>query len=204
MTITGVLLAAGSSSRMGSANKLLLKYRGHTMVEECLIQMQASNLDRIIVITGYEHDRVEEVLRAHMCNRTDITHNADHALGRAESIKRAVSSLTEDVDAALFMVSDKPEVASGLIDRAIERFRRDRPDMMYVETPAGRGHPVVFSRRLFPDLLRLQGDRVGDDLIAGFRGSKVVLKDERPQIDVDDEADYHTLLSRENSPHQDR
>ena len=57
MHITGIILAAGSSSRMGSDNKLLLKYKNHTVIEEVLVNLQNSNIDDIIIVTGYENDK---------------------------------------------------------------------------------------------------------------------------------------------------
>ena len=95
------------------------------------------------------------------------------------------------------MVADKPGVSTALIDRAIERYRQDRPAILYVETPAGRGHPIMFSKALFGDLLSLAGDCVGSDLIAGYKHDLIKLKDDTLQIDIDNEADYKALLKEE-------
>ncbi|MEW5995295.1 MAG: NTP transferase domain-containing protein, partial [Candidatus Zixiibacteriota bacterium] len=109
----------------------------------------------------------------------------------------AVGHIMGKADAALFMVADKPGVTSALINRAIDRYRKDRPAILYVETPAGRGHPIIFSKVLFNDLLSLEGDCVGNELVEKYKDNLVRLKDKTPQIDVDTEADYRMLLNKE-------
>ena len=197
MIITGVVLAAGTSSRMGVTNKLLLKYKGHTIIEEVLHQLSNSKIDDILIVTGFESERIEETLRNHMTGRARFIFNSNYRLGRAESVRCAVEQIDGKADAALFMVADKPGVSSDLIDRAIDRFRRDRPAILFVETPAGRGHPIIFSKKVYGDLLQLQGDHAGDRLIAKYRDEIVKLEDDAEQIDVDSEADYQRLLKQD-------
>ncbi len=197
MIMTGVILAAGTSSRMGATNKLLLKYKSHTIIEEVLEQLSNSKIDEILVVTGFESERIEETLNDRMTNRARLVFNRDYRRGRAESVRRAIRQIDGKADAALFMVADKPGVTSGLIDRAIDRFRRDRPAILYVETPAGRGHPIVFSKEVFGDLLHLQGDHAGDRLLVKYRDDTVKLEDDAEQIDVDSEADYQRLLKQD-------
>ena len=92
------------------------------------------------------------------------------------------------------MVADKPGVTTALIDRALERYRKDRPAILYVQTPAGRGHPIIFSRTVFEDLLLLQGDRVGNELIEKYKSDLVAMDDPDEQPDIDTEDDYRRLL----------
>lgn len=198
MYITGIILAAGTSSRMGPDNKLLLPYRNHTVIEEVVAQVSASKVDDVLIITGYERERIDEVLAGHLSSRITTVYNDNFAKGRAESIKRAIGLIAGNSDAALFMVADKPTVGCKLINRAIDRFRRDRPPVLYVMTPTGRGHPIIFSKKIFPKLLSLEGDRVGDDLVAEYREDAIEMTDEEPQIDIDTEDDYRILLKNDS------
>jgi molybdenum cofactor cytidylyltransferase len=194
MNITGIILAAGTSSRMGSTNKLLLKYRDHTIIQEVLDQLSNSNVDDILIVTGFESSCIKELLADRITDRVRLIHNENYHLGRAESIKCAIRMIRGKADAALFMVADKPQVTSELINTVIDRFREDRPPMLYVEAPQGRGHPVIFSETVFDDLLMLEGDCVGNELVAKYRDDLITVKDETPQIDIDTDADYHELL----------
>jgi molybdenum cofactor cytidylyltransferase len=194
MNITGILLAAGTSSRMGSINKLLLKYNNHTVIEEVLIQMLGSTLNDILIVTGFESALIEKLLADRSSDRVNTIHNSNYRHGRAESIKCAIRHIDSRTDAALFMVADKPGITSSLINRAIERYSKDQPLVLYVETPAGRGHPIIFSRKLFGELLQLKGDCIGNELIAGYKENTVKLIDDEQQIDIDTETDYRKLL----------
>lgn len=189
MKIVGAILAAGTSSRMGR-NKLLLPFREHTVIEEVLGQILESDLDAVIVITGFEREYVEQLIRENHDDRVKIIYNENFELGRAESIKCAVRSISDQTDAVLFMVGDKPTVRAELINRAIAEFKGKSPDILYVKTPAGRGHPIVFSRRLFEELLKLDGDMIGEEMIAKYKGGVVELPDGAVQADIDTIDDY--------------
>lgn len=197
MNITGVILAAGKSTRMGSANKLLLKYKNHTIIEEVLAQLSNSRVENIVVVTGFENDRIEKLLGNGRINNIKIIYNSNFRQGRAESIKCTIEYLSDEVDAALFMVADKPGVNSSLINRAIDCYREKRPAILYIETPSGRGHPIIFSKTLFDELMSLQGDCVGNELIDSHKKNIVSLWDDTPQIDIDNDADYRLLLQNE-------
>lgn len=193
MTITGVLLAAGTSSRMGSQNKLLLEYRGSTVIEATLGHLADSRVDDIVIVCGYQKARIERVLAGRLTTGEQLVYNRRYRFGRAESIKCAIRRIKGRADAALFMVADKPDVSTALINRAISRYCKDRPAVLYVETPAGRGHPIIFSNAVFRDLLTLHGDCVGDELVEKYENDAVRLRDQAVQVDIDDEGDYRRL-----------
>lgn len=180
---------------MGSANKLLLKLKSHTMIEEVLEQMSHSGVDDILIVTGFEKARIEKAVVEQLTDNVTLVHNSSYRLGRAESIKCAVRSVAHNSDAMLFMVGDKPGVTTALIDRAIDRYRKDRPAVLYVETPTGRGHPIIFSKALYDELLSLEGDRIGDELVAKYETDLIRLKDKTIQADINDESDYNRLLA---------
>lgn len=194
MHLTGIILAAGTSSRMRDSNKLLLPYRNHTIIEETLEQLSKSMVDKILVVTGHDNLRVEKVLAGRQSDRIEMVYNPDYLLGRAASIKRGLSMVGDKTDAVLFMVADKPEVSHVLINKAIDRFRKDRPPVLYVEAPTGRGHPIIFDRSLFDELKQLDGDRVGNELVGRYGNDAIVLKDMTPQNDIDTRDDYRALL----------
>ena len=198
MIITGIILAAGTSARMHPENKLLLKYKNHTIIEETLTRMTESVVDDIVIVTGHEKAKIESVLEKYLNNRVRCIHNPDYRLGRAESIKCAIRHIDDNADAALFMVADKPGVSTALINRAIDRYVADQPAILHIETPSGRGHPIIFSKSIFNDLLALEGDLVGNELISKYADSLVKLIDTAPQIDIDNEQDYRILLQTDS------
>ncbi len=192
MKIVGAILAAGTSSRMGR-NKLLLPYKGHTVIEEALLQILESDLDEIMVVTGFEKDCIEQLIQKEYKDRIKIVYNENFRLGRAESIKCAVRNVGRQAEAILFMVADKPSVRTNLINGAIAEFKKKLPEILYVKTPAGRGHPIIFSKILFDELLKLNGDMVGDEIIAGYKNGVAELADGEVQADIDTIEDYRIL-----------
>ncbi|MCP4567304.1 MAG: nucleotidyltransferase family protein [FCB group bacterium] len=182
---------------MGQTNKLLLEYKRHTVIDEVVKQLTGSQVDRILIITGFEHSRIENLLTHRVTDRIRIVYNDNYGSGRAESIKCAIRHLPQKSDAVLFMVGDKPTVSTDLIDRAIELFISKKPPLLYVQTPTGRGHPIIFSRKIFDDLLLLEGDQIGNDLVDKYKDDLIALPDDNIQIDIDEEKDYRRLLKGE-------
>lgn len=191
--IIGVLLAAGKSSRMGR-NKLFLPYKNHTVIEEVLHQLSYSQLEKIMVITGFEKTRIEDLLSAIHAHKFQAVHNKNYASGRTESIKCAIHSLKGLTDAALFMVADKPTVRSDLIDRAIEKFKTEGAGILYVKTPKGRGHPIIFSKELFEEMMTLSEENPLEDFIKKHQNEAFELKDSAVQININTQEDYEKLL----------
>ena len=195
MKISGVLLAAGCSSRMGSTNKLLLGYKNHTILEEVLIQLLESKLEKLYIITGFEHEQVEKLIEPYMTTKIKILFNSNYRKGRATSIHRAVSHIQDNSEALLFMVADKPMIQSSLIDKAIDMFINQQPYILYVNTPTGRGHPIIFSQRLFSQLLELEGDTIGDNLIEKHSDNTIILENNTIQQDIDTIEDYLSMIN---------
>lgn len=196
MKISGVLLAAGSSSRMGSTNKLLLRYKNHTILEEVLTQLLRSKLEELFVVTGFECDQIEKILEPHVTEKIMILFNENHQQGRATSIHCAVNHIREKSQALFFMVADKPMVQSSLFNHAIDMFVKKQPDILYIQTPSGQGHPIIFSKKLFSELLELEGDITGNSLIERHRARTVVIEDNTTQQDINTYEDYLSLINK--------
>ena len=192
MKVPGVLLAAGKSARMGR-NKLLLPFGEHTVIEESLGQLVDSGVDEVIVVTGFQAKRIKRLIESRYEN-IKIIYNEHYSHGRSASIKCAVKNADRDCDALLFMVADKPSVESGLIKRALDEFKRRSPSILYVDTPGGRGHPVIFSKSVFGDLLNLEGEPAGNTIFEKYRDETVIFPDKDHQIDIDTIEDYNEIV----------
>ena len=193
MRISAALLAAGKSERMGK-NKLLLPVGNHTVLEESLFQLIESGLDEVIVVIGFQQEKVKKLIAEKYGNKINVVYNENYESGRAESIKYALRNIDEGADAVLFMVADKPSVQSSLIRKAVSEFKREAPLILYVQTPAGRGHPVIFSKALFDDLMELEGEPAGNTIFEKYRNDTIIIEDENPQIDIDTIEDYNNIL----------
>ena len=75
-------------------------------------------------------------------------------------------------------------------------YKRKTPGILYIKTPTGRGHPIIFSKEFFPELMTLNGDTVGEELIAEYKENVIELEDDEIQVDIDTQDDYKSILKR--------
>lgn len=194
--IAGLLLAAGTSSRMGRA-KQLLDWKGTPLVRHVAVQALASQLNRLTVVVGHEAAAVERVL-----SDLDVTvvRNNAFAEGQATSLRAGLAALA-DADAVAVLLCDQPLVTPTLIDRIVERWKQGQQS----ETPPvalvpcfgeQRGNPVVLGRALFAELRSLTGDEGARRVLQRY-GSRVdwfALDDPAIVADMDTVEEYQKML----------
>jgi molybdenum cofactor cytidylyltransferase len=162
--IAALLLAAGSSRRMGETNKLIATIGGRPLVRIAAEAALGSEAATLTVVTGHAPGDVEAALAGLDFVRV---HNPDFAGGLSTSLRAGVASLPPDVDGVVILLADMPAISSENVDRLIEAFR---PEGIVVPGFAGqRGNPVLWSRRFFPELMAVAGDTGGRRLIEAHR-----------------------------------
>ena len=183
--VGAIILAAGRSTRMGGPNKLTAEIGGRPLVRIAAEEALASRARPVIVVTGHQHERVEQALAGLDVQRV---HNPDFALGLSTSLKAGLAALPADVDGAIVCLGDMPQVRAALIDQLIAAFDPQRGALVVIPAINGeRGNPVVWSRRFFPDLMAVEGDVGARHLIARYPEAvaEVPLSDRAALIDVD-------------------
>jgi molybdenum cofactor cytidylyltransferase len=183
--VAAVVLAAGRSTRMGGPNKLLAEIGGRPLVRIAVEQALASRARPVAVVTGHQRSEVEAALKG---LPVTFTHNPDYAQGLSTSLKAGIAALPAEVDGAIVCLGDMPQVDAALIDRLIAAFDPEKGALVVVPTIAGkRGNPVVWSRRFFGDLGRLDGDVGARHLIAAYPEAvaEVAVTGRAALIDVD-------------------
>jgi molybdenum cofactor cytidylyltransferase len=162
------VLAAGRSTRMGAANKLLADIGGKPMVRRVAEAALASAARPVLVVTGHQ---VAEVGAALSGLDVTLVANPDYATGLASSLKAGVRALPADCAGALVMLGDMPRIAAEHLDRLIEAFAAEKGTAIVVPVHAGRqGNPVLWPAAYFPELLQLDGDAGAKRLIAAHAG----------------------------------
>jgi molybdenum cofactor cytidylyltransferase len=164
--IAAIVLAAGRSTRMGGPNKLLADVGGRPLVRIAVEEALASRAQPVVVVTGHQREQVEAALKG---LPVILTHNPDFAQGLSTSLKAGLAALPAGADGAIVCLGDMPQVDAGLIDRLVAAFEPEKGALVVVPTIAGkRGNPVVWSRRFFADLSRLDGDVGARHLIGTY------------------------------------
>jgi len=168
--IAAVVLAAGRSTRMGGPNKLLAEIARRPLVRIAAEEALASQAKPVIVVTGHQRDQVASTLTG---LPVTLVHNPNFADGLGTSLKAGIAAVPPDVDGAIVLLGDMPQVDAGLIDRLIAAFDPDRGTLVVLPTFEGkRGNRVLWSRRFFPDLMAIEGD-VGARHLIGRYGEAV-------------------------------
>lgn len=143
-SVSAIVLAAGTSQRMGAANKLLLPYHGRPLVRHVVRTVAASAADEVIVVVGHEAGRVRDAL---VGLPVRIVHNDRYAEGMTTSIQTGVGAASPDGAGYMICLSDLPLIEPADLDRLIAAFR-DAEDERRIVMPVfeGRqGNPVLFA-----------------------------------------------------------
>ncbi|HEU0113764.1 MAG TPA: nucleotidyltransferase family protein, partial [Thermomicrobiales bacterium] len=196
--ISGVVLAAGDSSRLGRT-KQLLPLAGAPLLAHVLRHAVASRLDDVVLVLGHDAEAIAEAV-GEWGQRIAV--NPDFAAGQSTSLKIGLAAAPPEAEAVLILLGDQPEVGPEIIDAVIDAFRRgDRP--IVAPTYGGAiGNPVLFRRDCFPDLAQLTGDEGARRFIRARPDDvlRVPVSGGPPPADVDTEADYAALLARWPAP----
>src|SRR6266581_4866838 len=121
--VAAVVLAAGSSTRMGR-NKLLLDLGGETLVRRAVRAAVEAGVDEVVVVLGHVEPRVRAELAGLAC--TPVV-NPDHAEGAGTSVRTGVRQLAGRADAIVVVLADMPFVTGAMIAALVERYRDTRP-----------------------------------------------------------------------------
>ena len=164
--IGGVLLAAGSSRRMGEVNKLLVEIDGQPMVRHAATAMIEGGIRDLVVVTGHQRELVTRAL-----DGLDVTFvdNADFAAGQAGSVAAGVGALPDGLSGALIALGDMPFVTAELVAEMIRDHSGlgDGENRISFPVHEGRrGNPVLWGRGFFAALGKLSGDIGGRSVLA--------------------------------------
>ncbi|HEU4377622.1 MAG TPA: nucleotidyltransferase family protein [Hyphomicrobiaceae bacterium] len=154
--IAAIVLAAGRSTRMGAANKLLADIGGKPMVRHVVEAALASQAHPVLVVTGHQADEVRAALA-----RLDVAvaTNPDFATGLSSSLKAGIRALPKHVAGALVLLGDMPRIEAAHLDAMIAAWASDAGQTIVVPVHQGqRGNPVLWPADLFDEMLALEGD----------------------------------------------
>ncbi len=164
--VAALVLAAGRSSRMGGPNKLLAEIGGRPLVRIVVEAALASRARPVIVVTGHQREGVEAALGG---LPVDFVQNPNFANGLSSSLRAGIAALPAQADAVIVCLGDMPQVEAPMVDRLIGALDPDKGALIAVPTIEGqRGNPVVWSRRVFPDLMTVEGDIGARHLIGRY------------------------------------
>jgi len=181
--IVAVVLSAGESSRMGRP-KALLPVDGETFIEKIVGALARTRVGKIIVVLGHDAETLKRRLE-HLAVAFLV--NADYKSGQLSSLQTAVRRLQSDreCDGMLVHLVDHPYISSKLVDMMIERFYESNKLIVVPRCQGKRGHPVIFSRALFAELLNAPLDQGAKAVVNAHRDETLEIETDDPGIAVD-------------------
>ncbi len=189
--VTGLVLAAGGSRRLGEP-KQLLRYGSGTLLSHTLDTARASEFDQLIVALG---GGSAEVRRMVNLEGTNVVENPEYGEGCSSSIAAGLSALDPRADLLVLMLGDQPGVTPETV-RALIGGSGAGTMMAVCRYDDGRGHPLAFGRGVFAELGELHGDKAVWKLMD--RLADLVVEVRVPGSippDVDTREDYEAILA---------
>ncbi|HUF35739.1 MAG TPA: nucleotidyltransferase family protein [Gemmatimonadales bacterium] len=194
--LAGLVLAAGSSSRLGT-NKLLLELGGEPLVRRAARRAVTAGLAPVIVVLGAEAQRVAEALEGLPVTLVENPRPAD---GMPASLRTAINAVPADSAAAVVILPDMPLVTTAMLAELRERFLTGRAPLvisLYGETAAP---PTLYARSLFPALLAAAEG--GREVVREHREGALAMRwPAELLVDVDVPADLERLRALAGDRH---
>jgi molybdenum cofactor cytidylyltransferase len=192
MKVTGLVLAAGGSSRLGQP-KQLLAYRGTTLLGSTLDQVRRFGFHQVVVALGGASPEVRAAVDLGGC---DVVENVHYTTGCSSSIVAALDRVDPGSGGLALLLGDQPEIAPAAVAELVAAGARS--PLAVCRYDDGRGHPFWFGRSMFGQLRQLQGDKAVWKLLAGGRWPVAEVPVDGPvPVDVDTWDDYQRLLAQQ-------
>jgi molybdenum cofactor cytidylyltransferase len=187
--VSAVVLAAGKSDRMGST-KQLLPWGDTTVLGQTLVNLNASSVNDIVVVVGFQAGAVQDVARK---QSVPTLLNPEYETGEMlSSLKMAVNQLPSNQSAVLVILADQPMVAPEIIDQLLERYWQGNAELIAPIYKGQRGNPVLIGRTFFQELLDMNPGMAPRHLLQRHANELVLVDVKSPTVlqDLDLPKDY--------------
>jgi molybdenum cofactor cytidylyltransferase len=191
--VAGLILAAGKSERMGSP-KPLLQIRGKSFLEYIVTQARLSDLIKLRIVLGHQADKV---LRTLPQLQSEVIINPDYNQGQLSSLIKGLQAIEEfSVEGVMLFLVDHPFVTCELINSLLQQFSRQPLPIVIPTFYKRRGHPMIFGRQLFSELVNAPLDQGAAVVVRSHQPDilHVEVEDQGILIDIDTPEAYHEYV----------
>jgi CTP:molybdopterin cytidylyltransferase MocA len=195
--IIGVVLAAGRSRRMGAPKPLLAVDEQESFLEHVISALRDGGCDDVYVVVGPEHDAAAREIGEAVWDAG--AHRLINPLAdtqQVDSLRVAIRSLPPQAEALIETPVDFPRIQAATVRKLIDAFEHSHAPVV-VPTYQGRhGHPTLFARSLWPELLADPLPEGARTVVHAHRGDllEVRVEDAGVLLDVDTPEDYTRLM----------
>ena len=188
-----LILAAGSSSRMGSP-KQLLKWKNSNLLNHTICKATELNAKKIIVVLGANADMIIPEID-HKEVKTLINKDWENGLGSSISVGvNYILQSSSGIDGLLIMLADQPLIEHDHYLKLMNAFSSGNKAIITTEyNDNKRGVPALFSKIYFKDLIDLNSDFGAKQLFKKYPESLISVKNEKSRFDIDTPEQYQNL-----------
>lgn len=184
-----IILAAGSSSRLGQP-KQLVNYRDKTLLTRAIEAAKKVASGDVVVVTGAHEQLINPEVSA---LDVHIVHNPLWQQGMASSINAGISALPSGTQQAIIMLCDQPFADAALLKEMIDQQRLNDSDLVACTYGGSIGVPALFDQSLFAELLELKGQEGAKKIIQKYREQATTIPFGKGSIDIDTPDDLDQL-----------
>jgi molybdenum cofactor cytidylyltransferase len=190
--VSGLVLAAGASTRLGQP-KQLLPFGTTTLLGRVVAEAgAASALDEVVVVIG---GAATEVRRRVDLAGAKVVENPEFVQGCSSSYRTGLGALDPRAQAVAVLLGDQPGVDRAVIDTVVDEWRQTQERIMLASYKTREGHPLVFARALFDQLVALRGDKAAWKIVDAHRDWIRSVPVDRPHPrDVNTWEEYEDLV----------
>jgi molybdenum cofactor cytidylyltransferase len=186
-----VILAAGTSTRMGTAKQLLL-LDDRPLLQHVLDHVRASVVKEIVLVLGFA---AEEIRKEIDVQNARVVLNESYQQGMGTSLKAGLSAVDPQCAGALIVLADQPFVRPATLSLLVAEHRRSKAQIVIPTYRGFRGNPVLLDRSVFAEVMALTGD-VGCRAVFGDHLEGIVklpVDDAGILLDIDRQSDFEAL-----------
>jgi len=147
--INAIILAAGESKRMGKL-KPLLRFKDTTFLGQIISVLRLSDVDTITIVLGAGAETIKKSVDL---SGTRVVINEHYEKGQLSSLIAAIEQSPQDTEAILVCLVDNPFITKEVVDKIVGKFKETNSPIIVPVFNKRRGHPTLFSRSLFDELL---------------------------------------------------
>lgn len=160
--ISGLILGAGASQRLGQP-KQLLPFGGTTLLGWIVAQAErAVALDELVVVLGRAADQIRERVDF---GSAKVVENPVFGEGCASSYRTGITALSPQSEAMMIILGDQPGIKPEVIDRLAGEWLQSGAQIALCSYRGHKGHPLIFGKPLFNQLIGLHGDKAAWKLV---------------------------------------
>lgn len=193
MKSAAVILAAGSSSRMGQS-KQMLDIRGEKLLVKTIRTIISAGIHRVIIVLGAEEKAHRDLISD---LPVEVIYNEDWQRGMGSSLKAGLRDLIADdrsPEVVVVSVCDQPLLKPQNIQALIARHQETGKPIVASEYSGAPGVPALFHKSFFERLMRLPDDQGAKKIILDNIGEASLVSFPEGEFDLDTIEDYRSYL----------